>query len=42
MRIEKCKNCKDNYFIEDLYWADQGGMAWLCQLCFNVSNEGGR
>ena len=35
-RTEKCSNCKDNYWTEDLYWADSGGLRWLCQDCFNV------
>lgn len=34
--VAACKNCKDNYFIEDLIWADSGAMAWLCQDCYNI------
>lgn len=34
--VAACKNCKDNYFIEDLIWADRGGMSWLCQDCYNT------
>jgi len=34
--ISPCSNCKDNYWQEDLIWADSGGLRWLCQDCFNV------
>lgn len=34
--VAPCKNCKDNYFTEDLIWADSGAMAWLCQDCYNT------
>lgn len=35
-RIAPCSNCKDNYWLEDLIWADSGGLRWLCQDCFNA------
>jgi hypothetical protein len=31
-----CSNCKDNYWPEDLIWADTGGLRWLCQECYNA------
>jgi hypothetical protein len=36
LKVEPCSNCKDNFFIEDLIWADKGGLFWLCQDCYNA------
>ena len=35
-QLAPCSNCKDNYWLEDLIWADKGGLSWLCQDCYNV------
>jgi hypothetical protein len=34
-----CSNCKDNYWPEDLIWADTGGLRWLCQECYNAEQQ---
>ena len=34
--LSTCKDCLNDFNTSDLIWADRGGMAWLCQDCYNV------
>jgi hypothetical protein len=31
-----CSNCKGDFDTSKLYWADKGGLQFLCLDCFNA------
>lgn len=33
-QLAPCKNCKEDFTLDSLIWADGGGMRWVCLDCY--------
>ena len=34
-----CKECLEDFHIEDMVWGDKGAFYWICERCYKEGNN---